>query len=392
MLSICLVTQQFARIISGIGLHSQLLVAQLVKDGHRVTVLAPADQHSYAADSSISFIKVPIPFLANSQARWLTLSWWFARALGRLDRSFDIIHFTDAREALFCYNQHMPFVGNVNDTYAAERRSLAYYRQFYTDWFPRWFYYWIVRVCEKRVFPRLQAIIANSWYTAEVLKTRYPIVPELLWVCYKAIDLKKYTPVLKARKYRSIGATKRILFVGGNMQRKGLPTLIRAAPYVLSIIPEAEFWIVGEDRFIPQMKKLCRLLGVDHAFHFWGWRSGDELLEIYGQADVFTMPSLVEALGVVFLEAMACGLPVVGTSVGGIPEIIKQGYNGLLVEPANAAHLAHALIQVLTDNTLRQQLVEGGLATVSQFNVERMMNCTYTVYRSVVNSGAERSR
>lgn len=391
MLSICVVTQQYARIISGIGLHSQLLIAQLVKDGCQVAILAPADQHSFA-DSSVSFIKVPRSILANSQARWIALSWWFARTLVNLDSSFDIIHFTDAREALFCHSQHIPLVGNVNDTYAAEGRSLAYYRRFYTDWFSRWFYYRIVRICEKRVFPRFQAIIANSCYTAEVLRARYPIVPERLWVCYKAVDSRKYAPVFRARKHRSFAAPKRILFVGGNMQRKGLPTLIRAAPYVLSTVPEAEFWIVGEDRFILQMKKLCRSLGVDQAFRFWGWKSGDELLDIYGQADVFTMPSLTEALGVVFLEAMACGLPVVGTSVGGIPEIIEHRYNGLLVEPANPAQLAHALIQALTDDTLREQLIEGGLATASQFSVERMMNCTYGVYRSVINSGAERNR
>lgn len=392
MLSICVVTQQYARVISGIGLHSQLLVAQLAGDGHRVTVLAPADQYSFVDSSVVSFVKVPRPFLANSQARWLVLSWWFARALQNLDSSFDIIHFTDAREALFCHSQHMPFVGNVNDTYAAEGGSISYYRKFYTDWFLRWLYYRIVRVCEKKVLPRFRAIIANSRYTAEVLRTRYPIVPERLWVCYKSVDLKKYAPVLRMRKHRSLAAPKRILFVGGNMQRKGLPTLIRAAPYLLSIVPEVEFWIVGEDRLIPQMRKLCHSLGVDQAFRFWGWKPRDELLDIYGQADVFAMPSLVEALGVVFLEAMACGLPVVGTSVGGIPEIIKHGYNGLLVEPANVAQLAHALIQVLTDDTLRQQLVEGGLATASQFNVERMMSCTYSVYRRVINSGAERNR
>ncbi|MGB9622354.1 MAG: glycosyltransferase family 4 protein [Anaerolineae bacterium] len=385
MLSICVVTQQYARIISGIGLHAQLLVTRLVRDGHRVTVLTPSGQHSVER-LPISFVQVPLPFWGNSQARWISLSWWFAQALRKLGNSFDIIHFTDAREALFYHNQHTPFVGNMNDTYAAERQGLAYYRRFYTDWFPRWFYYWIVQSCEERTLPRFQAIIANSYYTAEVLKTRYPIAPERLWVCYKAIDLNWYAPVLRARTYCSLSTPRRILFVGGNMQRKGLSTLIRAAPHILSAVPDAEFWVVGEDRHIPQMQKLCCSLGVDYAFRFWGWKSGKELLDIYGQADVFTMPSLTEALGVAFLEAMACGLPVVGTSVGGIPEIIKNGYNGLLVEPANAQQLAQALIQILKDDSLRQRLIEGGLETISQFGAERMMSCIYNVYRNVIGT------
>ncbi len=176
------------------------------------------------------------------------------------------------------------------------------------------------------------------------------------------------------------------------MQRKGLPTLIRAAPYVLSVLPETEFWIVGEDRFIPQMKNLSSACGVDRAFRFWGWKSGRELLELYAQADVFTMPSLIEAFGVSFLEAMACGLPVVGTSVGGIPEIIRNGYNGLLVEPGNAQQLAETLLQVLQNNRLQQQLIKGGLDTVSQFTVERMMSCTYRVYEDVLGVNLERNK
>lgn len=383
MLSICVVTQQYARIISGIGLHTQLLVARLVNDGHRVTVLTSFDQCS-PGNLPVSFVRVPSPLFRHSQARWITLSWWFAYALKVLEDIFDIIHFTDAREALFCHFRGIPFVGNVNDTYAAEGKNLAYYRQFYADWYLRWFYYQIVRACEKRTLPRFQAIIANSRYTAEVLKARYPIAPERLLICYKAIDLNRYASVFRARMHRSLSAPKRVLFVGGNMQRKGLPILIRAAPSVLSVMPDTEFWVVGGDPHLPQMKKLCHFLGVDRAFRFWGWKSGDELLDLYAQADVFTMPSLVEALGVAFLEAMACGIPVIGTSVGGIPEIIRNGYNGLLVEPGNAHQLAQALIRVLKDDDLRRRLVEGGLDTVSQFSVERMMECTYNVYRNVM--------
>lgn len=384
MLSICVVTQQYARPVSGVGLHAQLLATRLVRDGHKVTVLAPFDQHP-TESLPISFIKIKRPLWAESQARWITLSWYFARVLEVLGDYYDIIHFTDAREALFCRTHYMHSVGNVNDTYAAELKNPAYYRQFYIDWLSRWFYYWIVQALEKKLFPRLRALIANSQYTAQVLRTQYPIQSEQLWVCYKAIDLNRYTPIAKMHKHRSHGIPKRILFVGSNMQRKGLPVLIRAAPYILSSLPSVEFWVVGQDRFIPKMKSLCQSLGVERAFRFWGWKSGNELLEIYGQADVFTMPSLTEALGVAFLEAMACGLPVVGTSVGGVPEIIENGYSGLLVEAGNAQQLAEALIQVLTDDGLRKQLIEGGFNKVLQFNVDRMMNCTYNVYKNILN-------
>jgi len=131
------------------------------------------------------------------------------------------------------------------------------------------------------------------------------------------------------------------------------------------------------------MKELCRAEGVEHVFHFWGWKSGLDLLKLYSQADVFAMPSLVEAFGVVFLEAMACGIPVVGTYVGGIPEIVKDGYNGLLVSPGDHLQLSQAIIRLLQDKGLRSHLAKGGIETAYQFSVQRMMQCTYEVYKNL---------
>ena len=207
--------------------------------------------------------------------------------------------------------------------------------------------------------------------------------PHRAKVCYKAINPEQYTSVLSIRASLPHNAPKRVLFVGSNMQRKGLPVLIRAAPYILASLPETEFWVVGEDRCVPRMKELCRAEGVEHAFRFWGWRSGSDLLKLYSQADVLAMPSLVEALGVVFLEAMACGIPVVGTHVGGIPEIVKEGYSGLLVAPGDSLQLAQAITWLLRDSELRSRLIRGGIETAYRFNVQRMMQCTYEVYRNL---------
>jgi glycosyltransferase involved in cell wall biosynthesis len=382
-LSICVVTQQYSKIISGVGLHANLLVSELIKDGHRVTVVAPLDQRP-AGDIPFSFVGIRCPLLWRSHVRWVALSWFFARFLYRASNSFDIIHFTDAREALFFL--HNPsrcgcVVGNVNDTYAAEGRSMMYYRQFYSDWLSRWLYYQFLRIYERNIYHKIDVIIANSNYTAKVLTEKYRLSPRRIKVCYKAINLEQYASVLSTRTFLSPNAPKRVLFVGSNMQRKGLPVLIRAAPYILASLPETEFWVVGEDRSIRRMKELCRAEGVEHAFHFWGWRSGSDLLKLYSQADVLAMPSLVEALGVVFLEAMACGIPVVGTYVGGIPEIVKDGYNGLLVSPGDHLQLAQAIIRLLQDEDLQSHLAKGGIETAHQFDVQRMMKCTYEAYK-----------
>jgi glycosyltransferase involved in cell wall biosynthesis len=383
-LHICVATQQIGQVVSGVGLHARNLVDRLVADGHRVCVVAPHDQRQ-TGTQPYEFIGVATPRFRDTQARWLSLSWSFARALPALRRQygFDIVYFTDARESLFCRSD-VPLVGTVNDTYAAEVRSPFYYRRHYSDWLLRWGYYRFVHRCERLSLPRLHAVIANSRYTARAVAATYPVRSDRLHLCYQqSIETERYAPARALRA--SIRAhPPRVRFVGGNMQRKGLPTLIRAAPRVLAALPETEFWVVGHDTVRPRMQALCCDQGVERRFQFWGLRSQAELQQLYAQADVFAMPSLTEAFGAVFLEAMAAGVTVLGTRVGGIPEIIEDGRNGLLVSPDDPADLGQAIIRALQDSGLRDQLRHAGLETARRFSLNRMMRCNYQVYQQVL--------
>jgi glycosyltransferase involved in cell wall biosynthesis len=379
-LQICILTQQIGQVISGVGLYARNLAVHLVADGHHVCVVAPHDQR-LPGELPYQFVGVALPRFRNSQARWLPLSWSFARALAQLQRqqTFDIVHFTDARESLLSRSS-APTVGNIHDTYAAEVGPLAYYRRHYADWLVRWGYYRFVRAAERLAFPRLSALLANSQYTARTVAATYSIKPERLSVCYLGIDPSPYVQSYQRRpKLRA--HPPRVLFVGGNMQRKGLPTLIRAARKIVASIPETEFWVVGQDSAMTQMEALCRAEGVEGRFRFWGRRSQSELRELYAQSDVFAMPSLTEAFGLVFLEAMAAGLPVVGTRAGGVPELIEHGQNGLLVEPDDHDALACALMRLLQDRTFAEALRQAGVHTVQRFNLEQMMGSTYQIYQ-----------
>jgi glycosyltransferase involved in cell wall biosynthesis len=381
--SICIVTQQLGSIISGIGLHSRNLITSLVNNGHKVCVIAPENQRP-VGELNFYFYGVPKPHFSNSQARWIPLSISFQRALNalRLDRKFDIIHFTDFRESLFC--QSIPhLVGNANDTYAAEIKPMSYYRLHYIDWFNRWLYYHFVHICEKIATRRLSAVIANSKYTAMVIQKEYRPEPGRLFVIHKSIDPESFVNMWKLQN-KVANQCPVVLFIGGNMQRKGLPDLICAAPSILEEAPSTEFWVVGDDRAEPWMMKLCKDFGVDHRFRFIGRKTQAELAEIYARSTVFCMPSLTEAFGVVFLEAMAAGVPVIASRVGGIVEIVQDEINGLLVSPGNQHEISLKVLRLLTDQDLRERLRQGGLDTVQQFTVKKMMAETYEVYDFVI--------
>jgi len=375
-------TQQIGSVISGIGSYAHNLVKGLVRDGHQVCVIAPEDQRP-PGNLPYHFVSVPSPIARNTQARWFSLSISFARELGRLQHqhSFDVVHFTDGRESLFC-RSNVPTVGNIHDTYAAIIEPLSFYRHYFDDWLLRWGYYHFVHACEQVALRRLWAVIANSRYTRRVMAEVYRLEQQL-HMCYLGIVTERYVTALMLRGQTDPHPL-RVLFVGGNMQRKGLPILINAAPRVLKSFPDVEFWIVGRDKAESHMQSLCRRAGVLDRFRFFGWQSQDELLKLYAQTDIFVMPSLTEAFGVVFLEAMASGLPVIGTRVGGIPEIIEHGCNGLLVEGGNVTELGEALVLLLGDQNLRKNLQQAGLETARRFDVGRMMQCIYQVYGKVL--------
>jgi len=395
---IAFVTQQLRQVLSGPGLYANNVLRSLVRDGHQVVVVAPEDERPELV-SGYKFIGVRPPILRTSQARWLSLSFVFARALRQLERAgeLDLVHFTDAREAFFYQpaisgDQPRPAViGNVNDTYAAESHQLAYYRRNYHDWHVRWAYYRALRLAERRAYHQLDVAIANSQFTAQVVAERYAIPSSRLLVCHKSVDVARFADIPR-RRAAIAPHPPTVLFVGGNMQRKGLSTLIRAAPAIRAVLPGVEFWVVGRDRAEARMRLLGKALGVAESFHFLGLQTQAQLLDLYARADAFAMPSLSEAFGVVFLEAMAAGVPTIGTRVGGIPEIIRHGENGLLVEPEDATGLANTLIEVLTRAELRERLRLAGPATVVGFDVADMMLGTYAAYGRALANRDERAR
>ncbi|MEM4674946.1 MAG: glycosyltransferase family 4 protein, partial [Nitrososphaerota archaeon] len=321
--------------------------------------------------------------LQHSHARWIPLAWQFAKKLRseNADR-FDIVHFTDAREALWFTAGHPVIVGNINDFYAAQLQPLSYYRQHYTDAWVRWLYYFFVRQCERFTLPKLRAIIANSEYTRSAVQSAYLLPPHKLFKCFKCINLDVYKTTIK-RSYRSTDGL--VLFVGGNMQRKGLQDLIKAAPLVVEKHPSVKFLIAGHDNNIPKMLQMCRQLGVESHFKFLGWVPNEEVQKLYWEASVFVMPSLSEAFGVAILEAMASGTPVVATRVGGIPELVEHNVNGLLVEPNNYKALAEAILTVLENTDIAARLGQQGRITAQRFGLEQMIKCTYRVYEAILS-------
>jgi len=171
-----------------------------------------------------------------------------------------------------------------------------------------------------------------------------------------------------------------ILTVGGLVARKGHDMVIRALPRLRQTVPDVMYLIVGDGPYRTQLETLAVALGVQDHVIFVGKVPGEYLPDIYALSDVFVMPSReqlnvcdVEGFGIVFLEANACGKPVVGGRSGGIPDAIIDGVTGLLVNPHDPEDIANALARLLTDGDLAVRIGrQGRLRVASDFNWARL--------------------
>lgn len=174
------------------------------------------------------------------------------------------------------------------------------------------------------------------------------------------VDIRRYSPASLEEKQRlradlrlpQVGPL--VIFTGRLHYQKGIDVLIRAWEQVWRVHPRAHLVLLGEDQEGGKLQKLAGDLGIERSVHFLGHI--EPALPYLRAADLFVLPSFFEGLSNALLEAMACGLPVITTNIGGTCEVIRPGLDGLLVEPGDQAALAERLIDVLGDEALAERL------------------------------------
>lgn len=184
--------------------------------------------------------------------------------------------------------------------------------------------------------------------------------------------------------------TFQILAVGYLIERKGFEYLIKAMENVLEKYENVYLRIVGSGPLEKQLKSLITDLDLNGNIEILKNVSDEELLRIYNSSDLFVLPSVVdsqgntEGLGVVLLEAMACGLPVIGSDVGGIPDIIKDGETGLLVPQKDVNELSKVIISLVEDKTLGAKIAFNGYNMVKKkFSWEKVAEGYINEYKKI---------
>ena len=369
-LRVCVVTE----LSGGVGVYAKNLLNGLVAQGAEVTLVTPHPDSAPAVDRVV-------PVRAHrGRGRFVAQAWSFASALRGEQGAFDLVHVIDARYSLFMRGLDAPVVGTMNDYFYAITGwfSPVGTKAVYEDWRLRHVYYNLTRLLERHAFRRLDGLLCIAHEVKDTLVRRYRLDPRRLVVVPYGID---YGPT-DVEPRRSGRPT--VVFAGGNFQRKGLGVLIDAAPAILREVPDLEVVVIGSSRDEALMKKRVRERGLTSTFTFVGQVSYRDLYSYYMGADVFAMPSLLEAFGIPFLEGMHCGVPVVASDSPGPTDYLRDGENCLMPARGDVDGLARAILAALRDDALRARLIENGRATAAGATVEKMVSRTVEAYRTIL--------
>ena len=247
------------------------------------------------------------------------------------------------------------------------------------------------------------AIVAASEIEVGELRDLYGADPAKVHVIPCGVDPTLFHPIRQADAREKLGrdqCQRIVLFVGRIEQIKGIDVLLRALGLLFIRRPDLRsdvcLLVVGgaldpgddapETEKILELRRLVHEHRMEANVNFIGSLDQENLALYYTAADVCAVPSLTESFGLVALEAMACGTPVVGTRVGGLQTLIEHGESGLLVPAGDDQALADAVEQVLTDHRLRMHLAHGARDRAEHFTWQSVGDKINALYDSVLSS------
>jgi glycosyltransferase involved in cell wall biosynthesis len=230
-------------------------------------------------------------------------------------------------------------------------------------------------------------IICCSEYMKEQVSSIYHFdVDNIIMIPNGTIDHHIHNSEINVfRKSYAKDDEKLVLFIGRHVYQKGIQQLIEAVPMIVSKVNNIKFIISGTGPMTEELKYKAYKIGMSDKILFTGYSEEDEKSKLYCAADVLAMPSLYEPFGNVAVEAMSMGCPVVASETGGLSELITNNVNGKLFNPGSVSELANAIVEVLSDEVLRNNILSNARSLVKDnYTWEKASDTTSQVYKSLV--------
>ncbi len=358
----------------GVVNHILALDNQLTKMGHEVRIIAPASRAAPTGDDRFVPIGRPRPVPVRGTTIRISLSLRLASKIKEVlaKENFDVIHLHEPFMPMLCtavlrFSDNAANIGTFHACHGS----------------PGYNFGW--PISKMMLHRRQRKLIGKIAVSKPAMEFASKYVPGYYNIIPNGIDLEHFSPDV-APIDRFCDGKINILFVGRLEKRKGFDHLLNAYQQVKKEVPNSRLIVVGPGtRLRKKYEKRVRHNHLEDVV-FVGYTPYEELPRYYKTADVFCSPATGrESFGIVLLEAMAVGKPIVATNIEGYASVITHGKEGLLAPPKDDKELARALISLMTDESLRQQMAAKGMITAQEYNWEKIARRVFDYYVRILS-------
>ncbi len=367
-MKIALVSPYDWMVAGGVNSHCAHLRDEFVERGHQVRIVAPSSR-AVQQEDVITIGKRPVSVPASGSLARISLSLTLGPPVRELlaREQFDIVHVHEPfMPVLPIHFLRYSTAVNVGTFHASREK-----KQFFYTWGKRHLRRW-----SRRLDGKIAVSAAAARFVEEYFPGYYNIIPNGVDVEHFASD---HPPLAQYQDGKL-----NVLFVGRPEKRKGLEYLIKAFTRVKAQRPDTRLIVVGAGKF-DRERRMARSLHLTNV-EFCSYVPQDELPRYHRSAHVFCAPATgFESQGIVLLEAMAAGLPIVASNIEGYASVLTHGVEGLFVLPGEADGLAAALLELLADADRRGRMAEQGRRRAQEFSWERVSQQVLSYYERLLH-------
>lgn len=382
------------RVVGGISRVVHDLSHKLVKDGQDVTVVTYRDGDTpyFEDDDGVKVHRVDNFMIApNNFIDWvMQLNFNMIAKTGEIiakEGKFDVIH---AHDWLTAYaaktlktSFDIPMICTIHATESGRNSGIRTDMQKYindTEWLLTY---------------EASEVIVNSNYMKSEIQRLFGLPFEKINVVPNGVNLNNFNNVYRDYDFRrrfAMDNEKIVLFMGRLVYEKGIQHLISAMPKILDHYHDVKLVIAGKGGMLDELKAQANNLGISQKVYFAGYLNSKDVQKIYRCADISVFPSTYEPFGIVALEAMLAGVPVVVSDIGGLNEIVEHGVTGMKSYAGNPNSIADSILTLLFDHKLCDQVVKNAKAKVkAEYNWSKITSDTFFTYqKAICESVAER--
>ncbi len=384
------------RVVGGISRVVHDLSKVLIKDGHDVTVITYKDGDApyFEDDKGVKVYRVDNYMInPNNFIDWvMQLNFAMLAKANELiakEGNFDIIHAHDwlvANAAKTLKNSYnIPIVSTIHATEAGRNSGIHDETQRYindTEWMLTY---------------ESSEVIVNSNYMKNELQRLFGLPYEKINVIPNGVNMNLFNGVERDYNFRrkfAMDNEKIILFMGRLVYEKGIQNLIAAMPKILKGYHDSKLVICGKGGMLEELKEQVNKMGIANKVYFAGYMNGKDVQKMYKAADISVFPSTYEPFGIVALEAMLSGNPVVVSDIGGLNEIVEHRVNGMKAYCGNPNSLADSILELLYDHKLCADITKVAKNKVrNEYNWSKIAQDTHFTYqKAICQSMAEKQK